>query len=122
MRTKQIINEYNKLVSEIEQTRMYDGRGEYNGYTCEKCGYITVTLYKDKGVTPFIIKCPKCGGAAMHNITTHIAPPCVPDRYSEVKNWVRPTIEQLLKMPPATIDHVINGGLVFEEELKGGDV
>lgn len=121
MITEQIINEYNKLVSEIEQTRMYDGRGEYNGYTCEKCGYITTTLYKDKGVTPFIIKCPKCGGAAMHNITTHIAPPCVPDRYSEVKNWVRPTIEQLLKMPPATIDHVLNGGLVFEEELKGGE-
>ena len=121
MTTKQIIEQYNRLVSEIEPTQMYDGRGEYNGYTCEKCGFITVTLYKDKGVTPFIIKCPKCGGTAVHKITTRIAPPYVPDTYSEVKNWVRPTIEQLLKMPPATIDHVLNGGLVFEEELKGGD-
>ena len=120
MRTKQIINEYNKLVSEIEQTRMYDGRGEYNGYTCEKCGYITVTLYKDKGVTPFILKCPKCGGTSVHSITSRNPPPYIPELYSEVKNWVRPTIEQLLKMPLATIDHVLNGGLVFEEELEGG--
>ena len=97
MTREQIIKEYNRLVSEIEPTQMYDGRGEYNGYTCKKCGYVTVTLYKDKGVTPFIIKCSKCGGAAMHNITSRVAPPCVPDTYSEVKNWVRPTIEQFLE-------------------------
>ena len=121
MTQRQIIEKYSKLVAEIETMRMYDGRGEYNGYECEKCGFVTVTLYQDKGVTPFIIRCSKCGGAAMHNITSRVAPPCVPDTYSEVKNWVRPTIEQLLKMPPATIDHILNGGLVFEEELEGGE-
>lgn len=120
MTQEQIIKEYNRLVSEIESTRMYDGRGEYNGYTCDKCGFITVTLYKAKGVTPFILKCPKCGGTSVHNITSRNPPPYISELYSEVKNWVRPTIKQLLKMHPATIEHVLNGGLVFEEELKGG--
>ena len=118
MDKEQITKKYDKLVSEIEQLRMYDGRGEYNGYTCEKCGFVTVTLYVDKGVTPFIIKCPKCGGQSTHNITTYNPPPYVPEKYSKVKKWVRPTIEQLLKMEHSTIEHVLMGGLVFEEELK----
>lgn len=120
MTQRQIIEKYSKLVAEIETMRMYDGRGEYNGYECEKCGFVTVTLYQDKGVTPFIIRCSKCGGLARHEYTSKNPPPASP-RYSPVKKWVRPTLEQLLKMSPATIEHVINGGLVFEEELKGGE-
>lgn len=118
MNTKEIIKRYEKLVSEIETMRIYDGRGEYNGYTCKKCGFVTVTLYTDKGVTPFIIRCPKCSGNAMHDITTRNPPPHIPEKYSDVKKWVRPTLEQLLKMNPATIEYVLNGGLVFEDELK----
>ena len=38
MTQEQIIKEYNRLVSEIGRTRIYDGRGEYNGYTCDKWG------------------------------------------------------------------------------------
>lgn len=117
MTNEEITKRYNELVSEIETLRMYDGRGEYNGYECNKCGYVTVTLYADKGVTPFVLRCPKCGGTAMHEYTSRTPPPASP-RYSPVKRWVRPTLEQLLKMSPATIEHVLDGGLVFEEELK----
>ena len=53
--------EYEKKCLEFEEAMMYEGRGEYNGYICEKCGYTVATLYKDKGVTPFVIKCPQCG-------------------------------------------------------------
>ncbi len=118
MEKETIKRKYNELVASLEDAKMYDGRGEYNGYVCEKCGYITATLYKDKGVTPFIIGCEKCGKAAMHKITSRNAPPAAPN-ISEVKNWVRPTFDQLMKMSQATIDHVLNGGLVFEDELKG---
>ena len=118
MTNEEITKRYNELVSEIETLRMYDGRGEYNGYECKKCGHVTVTLYADKGVTPFVLRCPKCGGNAMHEYTSRTPPPASP-RYSPVKRWVRPTLEQLLKMSPATIEHVLNGGLVFEDELKG---
>lgn len=118
MEKETIKRKYNELVASLEDAKMYDGRGEYNGYVCEKCGYITATLYKEKGVTPFIIQCEKCGKLAMHKITSRNAPPADPN-ISEVKNWVRPTLDQLMKMSQATIDHVLNGGLVFEEELKG---
>ena len=117
MEKETIKRKYNELVASLEDAKMYDGRGEYNGYVCEKCGYITATLYKEKGVTPFIIQCKKCGKAAIHKITSRNAPPADPN-ISEVKNWVRPTLDQLMKMSQATIDHVLNGGLVFEDELN----
>lgn len=117
MKKKQLSKEeYDKLCKEFEEAKMYDGRGEYNGYRCEKCGYIVATLYKDKGVTPFIIQCPKCKGMSQHVITSHDAPP-EQSNISKVKNWVRPTYEQFLKLPPASQEHVMNGGLVFEEEV-----
>ncbi len=118
MDKKAIKAKYEELVSSLENAQIYDGRGVYNGYVCEKCGYITATLYKEKGVTPFIIQCEKCGKAAIHKITSINEPPADPN-ISEVKNWVRPTFDQLMKMNQATIDHVLNGGLVFEDELKG---
>lgn len=117
MNKEEITKRYNELVSKIETLRIYDGRGEFNGYECDKCGFITVTLYIDKGVTPFILRCPNCGGSAVHRYTSRSQPPAN-IHYSPVKRWVRPTLEQLLKLNPATIEHVLNGGLVFEEELK----
>lgn len=116
----EIKSKYDELVSSIENSRMYDGRGEYNGYVCENCGYITVTLYKDKGVTPFTIRCEKCGKIATHETTSRFPLPATPN-ISKVKNWVRPTFEQLIKMSEADINHVLNGGLVFEDKLKGGE-
>lgn len=108
--------EYGKVCLKFEGAKIYDGRGEYNGYRCNKCGYIVATYYKDKGVTPFIIQCPKCKGMAYHEITSLEAPPEQPN-ISKVKNWVRPTFEQYVKLSPATQEHVMNGGLVFEEEV-----
>lgn len=118
MDKKEIQAKYDELVSSIEDAKMYDGRGEYNGYRCDKCGYVTATLYKDKGVTPFIITCERCGNSAVHKITSKTPPPAY-SYISKVKKWVRPTFEQLIKMSDATIQHVLDGGLVFEDELKG---
>nr|DAF67736.1 MAG TPA: DNA-directed RNA polymerase [Caudoviricetes sp.] len=117
MEKETIKRKYDELVSSIEDAKIYDGRGEYNGYVCENCGYITATFYKDKGVTPFVIRCGICGKPAMHKITSRNTPPHT-DNISDVKNWVRPTFDQLVKMSDATIDHVLNGGLIFEDELK----
>ena len=40
--------------------------GRVNTYTCQKCGKKFTTVDKDKGVTPFIIKCrdDECDGSA----------------------------------------------------------
>ena len=59
MSKNNIAQQYNSMVASIEDAKIYDGRGEYNLYECNKCNNYKVTLYKDKGVTPFIMRC-KC--------------------------------------------------------------
>ena len=109
---EQIEKQYNKLVSEIEEKKMYDGRGTVDRYICDTCGYMMHTTYKDKGVTPFVMRCPKCGGDMVHRQT--FKKDTVPD-WVQVKNWYRPTLEQTLKMPSGRIEHILQGGLILEE-------
>ena len=52
MSKKNIAQQYNSMVASIEDAKIYDGRGEYNLYECNKCNNYKVTLYKDKGVIP----------------------------------------------------------------------
>lgn len=56
MSKNNIAQQYNSMVASIEDAKIYDGRGEYNLYECNKCNNYKVTLYKDKGVTPFIMR------------------------------------------------------------------
>lgn len=56
MSKNNIAQQYNSMVASIEDAKIYDGRGEYNLYECNKCNNYKVTLYKDKGVTPFIFQ------------------------------------------------------------------
>ena len=112
MTRKQIERQYNNLVSEIEEKRMYDGRGTVDRYVCDTCGYMMHTTYKDKGVTPFTMLCPKCKGIMYHRQTfeKESVPEWVP-----VKGWHRPTLEQTLEMDERTIEHILKGGLVLDE-------
>lgn len=110
MTRKKIEKQYNKLVSEIEEKIMYDGRGTVDRYICDTCGYMRHTTYKDKGVTPFVMRCPKCGGDMAHRQTFKKDTDWV-----EVKNWYRPTLEQTLGMSEGMIEYVLNGGLILEE-------
>lgn len=65
MDNNEIIRRYEKLVSTIEKSDIYDGRWTYDLYKCESCGKEMVTTYADKGVTPFMIGC-QCGGMMSH--------------------------------------------------------
>lgn len=78
-----------------------------------KCNNYKVTLYKDKGVTPFIMRC-KCGGDMMHTKSSKQAPPS----YVKVHNWVRPSLEQTMSLSESMRNHILNGGLILEDELK----
>lgn len=100
---------YNQMVEGIENAKMYDGRGTYDTYVCEKCGNQMITTYKDKGVTPFTMRCGDCGGVMMHVQTKTTVEPGV-----RVNEWVRPTLEQFLKMPNAVQEHVLKGGLILK--------
>lgn len=112
MKKQQIRSKYNKLVSEIESRKIYDGRNTVDRYTCEVCGNMIHTTYKDKGVTPFTIRCKKCGGTMYHNKT--FDKKTVPE-FVVVLDWYRPTLEQTLQMPDGLIDHILNEGLILNE-------
>lgn len=112
MDKQEIEKRCNKIVADIEKAEIYDGRGVYDLYECENCSNSKVTTYKVKGVTPFVIKCDKCTGIMRHTKSSRTP-------FSEdIHNWVRPTLEQTLRLPQEMCDYVLRGGLIMEEELK----
>jgi hypothetical protein len=121
MNKEELKQQYDELVSGIETAKMFDGRNSgVDLYQCKDCGFQFYTRYKDKGVTSFTIRCRNCDhGTAVHEktITEQIA------SFMGVKvhNWVRPTFEQLLKLSDGAIEHVLNGGLILEDELKSSE-
>lgn len=98
MDKKELKKEYDELVADIESAKMFDGRNKgVDVYQCKDCGFVFFTRYKDKGVTPFTLKCRNCGHSnAFHEKT--ISEECAECEGFIVHNWVRPTFEQLLKL------------------------
>lgn len=105
---------YHQLLRRIEKVGIYDGRGKgIDVYECSKCGHKLYTYYKDKGVTPFTISCPKCSDIMMHNRTIRAVAPGI-----KPIPWLRPTFKQMLKLSPGIIEHVLQGGLILKTHLK----
>ena len=116
---QKICHQYKKLVTSIEELKIYDGRGKgLDIYLCSVCHKRILTRYKDKGVTPFIMQCPYCDGWAQHVNTTSEREARILDTVegAEIINWVRPPLQWLLKHKEA-VEHVLNGGLVLETEI-----
>lgn len=121
MNEKELKDKYNVLVENIETARIYDGRNKgVDVYVCKTCGRKIYTRYKDKGVTPFVMNCRNCGYGLAQHIETITEDTAAIMKY-EVLNWVRPTFEQLLKLDENYINHVLDGGLMLEDELKTND-
>lgn len=118
MNKEELKQQYDELISGIETAKMFDGRNKgVDVYVCKKCGKRFYTRYKDKGVTPFTIKCRHCEhGTMMHDQT--ISEQVANVMAFEVHNWVRPTFEQLQKLSEGAQEHVLNGGLMLEDELE----
>lgn len=118
MDKKELKMKYDELVAGIETTQMFDGRGcGVDVYVCKKCGSKFYTRYMDKGVTPFTIRCRDCEkGTAVHEKTISEGRAKIMD--AEIHNWVRPTFDQLLKLNEGAQEHVLNGGLMLEDELE----
>lgn len=112
MTKEDIENRYNQLVNSIEKKEMYDGRGTVDRYTCDTCGHIIYTTYRDKGVTPYTIRCNRCGGTKYHDKTYDKK--TVPS-YVMITDWYRPSLIDVLKMSDGMIEHILNGGLILDE-------
>ncbi len=121
MNKEELKQQYDELVSGIETAKMFDGRNKgVDIYQCKECGFQFYTRYKDKGVTPFTVRCRNCNhGTAVHDKT--ITEQMASFLGVKVHNWVRPTFEQLLKLSDGAIEHVLNGGLILEDELKSSE-
>lgn len=118
--TKELRRKYDELVAGIEDAKMFDGRGKgIDVYICDDCGAKFYTQYVDKGVTPFVIVCQSCKhGNAVHRETITLHEWVKLEAMGEkLHSWVRPTFEQFLKLPPATQDHILQGGLILREEI-----
>ena len=121
MTEKEMKRQYDELVENIEDARMFDGRGSgVDVYTCDKCGAKFYTQYVHKGVTPFTISCRTCKhGTAVHRNTISLHLWVQLEVVGEkLHNWVRPSFEQLQKLSPGLQQHVLDGGLVLEDELQ----
>lgn len=110
--TNHQIELYKQIVSKIEDTKLFDGRGKTNCYTCQKCGKVIKCRDIDKGTTPFMITCEKCQNM-MHSSFY------MDDIYINVEvshEWYRPSLEEFVKMEiQSEIQHVLNGGLLLRK-------
>jgi hypothetical protein len=83
--------------------------GKVNVYTCPKCGREMVTVDRDEGVTPFMLRCRvtlDCDGMAESCL---YRPP--PDHGPPMFEWYKPTEKQLKKAEPSMRHHAEQGGL-----------
>lgn len=121
MNKEELKQQYDELVSGIETAEMFDGRNKgVDIYQCKECGFQFYTRYKDKGVTPFTVRCRNCNHGTAFHVKT-ISEQMASFLGVKVHNWVRPTFGQLLKLNEGAQKHVLNGGLMLEDELDNED-
>lgn len=108
--------EFDEKMLELDALDVYDGRGTFDLYVCDRCNEFKVTTYKDKGVTPFIIQCDKCksGVGCMKHVRS----------FDNVKEsvvyyeWRRPTFAEFQEMGDRMKEHVLSGGLVLDKNPR----
>lgn len=104
--------QYEKFCKDAENMKVYDGRGTFDLYECDCCPNKMVTTYAAKGVTPFTMRCKKCGGVLTHKETYRYVSNGI-----HVIKFVRPTYEQYTKLSDWQREHVEKGGLILEKEI-----
>ena len=86
------------------------GKGKKNCYTCQ-LGHTTVTIDRDKGVTPFMTKCrhEKCqeiAHSSFYRCDQSLEP---------THEWYRPKTSALPNLDGNTLRHVQQGGLLLRK-------
>ncbi len=87
-------------------------RGKTNVYTCEACVAQWVTINRDAGATPFLIKCRKCGAMCRSACYNNDIQPENGFPFPPHFEWYRPdpddeTVEEW------QFEHISNGGLIM---------
>ena len=90
---------------------MSEAAGAKNAYRCQLCGFTIVTINRDEGTTPFMLRCRRpirCQGM-MHSAFYRL-PENAPEPSLE---WYRPSEREVRKLPEWQRDHVEQGGLLY---------
>lgn len=81
-----------------------------NAYRCEgETSHTTITIDRDKGVTPFMTKCPVCEAttvSSMYRVAQSMEP---------THEWFRPPADKWHTYKAHTQLHLSIGGLILEE-------
>lgn len=93
--------------------RGFANNGKKNHYRCRDCHFQIVTIDREPGVTPFLIKCDNCGGEAQSSGYRN-----VPAFIAVTHEWYRP--DTFDGLSGAVIDHIKNGGLI-KRPIAPGD-
>lgn len=108
-----IVAEIKEKYEHITNTYKNKDLKSINCYTCEHCQHITKTINVDKGVIPYMFRCPNCKGYAYSSYFENIAPFLDP-----TIEWYRPTIEDTIQLNALDLEHILNGGLMFRNVRK----
>jgi hypothetical protein len=86
-----------------------------NGYTCERCGGVTMTYHVDEGTTPMFLMCRATVGCEGQAVSMMYPPGPVPPDLAALPRWewYRPSKRALKHMNPGMRDHVERGGVVL---------
>lgn len=107
---REVERQYMKMLDAVREAAPNTNGTGVNCYVCQdkSCDHITKTIDVDKGTTPFIYNCEKCGGEAISTFYKDIDPEEKP-----TIEWYRPTLQQTQKYRsnPAMLEHILNGGL-----------
>lgn len=90
----------------LDAAKHYPAPRGLNIYRCDACGHSMVTIDREPGVTPFITKCPKCGGEATSFMYR------VPPNLTPTHEWYRPDQKEFDSLKPASKRHCAQGGLL----------
>ena len=117
MNKKEVINRYNSVVEEYKNENI-DLTNRVNCYVCS-CGHTTKTKDIDKGVTPFMFSCEKCGKTARSSFYKDVVPEQLP-----TIEWYRPSLNACLSIHRRSktneflighLDHILSGGLDYRK-------
>jgi hypothetical protein len=105
--------------------------GAINGYQCEDCGKVTMTIHVEEGTTPMFLACraeglepeqSKCKGQA---VSLGYPENALPDYLKEALRergweWHKAGTGELLAMGPEEQSYVKMGGLLLRRITKAG--
>lgn len=83
--------------------------GKLNKYTCDLCKQSVITIDRDEGVTPFMMKCYATKGCKGSSYSSF---------YKDISGepnfeWIKPSFAVFRKLSRSMQDHVEQGGLII---------